>query len=171
MAANSISAPLVVVFSARTTLYLTPLLSWHIFHRMKASSFHHLCQRSSLSPNCQQGRTGVWTQLWTNNGKKPGNVWWQQSALHQYDRTPPRKVQTALKSTCPRPKPASESKPAQIIGDHLSHIRLSLTQNTQTDLRRKHTDVQRMHRGWSLTAAQIQDRRNVGITGQQNNPP
>lgn len=158
-----------VVFSASVTLYLIHLPSWHIFHRMKTSSFHHLCQRSSLSPNCQQGRTGVWTQLWTNNGRKPGNVWWQQSVRHQYDRTPPQKVQTALKSTSPRPKPASESKPAQIIEENPQSLQTLIDTNTQTDLRRTHrrtTDAQRPipH---SSTA---QDGRNVGITGQQKDP-
>ncbi|KAF3860725.1 hypothetical protein F7725_000980 [Dissostichus mawsoni] len=43
----------------------------------------------------------------------------------QYDRTRPRKAPTASKSTSPRPKPASESEPAQIIEEKprlTSHI-------------------------------------------------
>lgn len=103
---------------------------------MKTSSFHHLCQRNSLSPNCQRGRTGVWTRLWTNNGKKPGNVWWPPSVRHQYDRTPPQKVQTALKFTSRRPKPASESKPAPIIEENPQSLQTLIDTNTQTDLRR-----------------------------------
>lgn len=140
-----LSSPL-EVFSGNTTRYLIPFPSWHDFLRMKTSSFHHLCQRSSLSPSCQRGRTGVWTLLWTSSGKKPGNGWWQQSARHRCDRTPPRKALTASRSTSPRPRPASESEPAPIIEKILTHFRHSLTQTHRPDLRRTHrhtTDAQR----------------------------
>lgn len=155
--------PLEVVFSACTLfLFLLDIL------RMKTSSFHHLCQRSRLSPSCRRGRTGAWTRPWTNSAKRPGSVWWQRSARRQYDRTPPRKAPTALKSTSPRLRPASdESELAQIIEGKSLKLTSDFHWHKHTDkIWDEHTDVQRMHRGRSLIAAQLIDRRNAGITGQ-----
>lgn len=106
--------PLEGVFSAGTTQYFIRFSSWYDILRTKTSSLHHRCQRSSLSPSCQWGRTGAWTRPWTSSGKKPGNGWLRQSAQHQYDRTPPQKALTASKSTSLRPRPASENEPAPI---------------------------------------------------------
>lgn len=86
------------------------------------TSFHHLCQRSRVSPNWRPGRTGAWTALWTSSGRRPGNGWWQRSARHPCDRTLPRKAPTASKSTSPRPRRASEGKPALITTTtHFGH--------------------------------------------------
>lgn len=141
-----ISTPLEAVFSGSATSYLIPLPCWHDFLRMKTSSFHPLCQRSSRSPNCQRGRTGAWTRPWTSSGKRPENGWWQQSVRRQYDRTLPRKAQTASKSTSLRLRPASESEPAAIIEENPDSLQTFIDTNTQTDLRwthRRTTDAQR----------------------------
>lgn len=154
---------LMVLVPDSAELYFVSHPSWHVFLRMKTSSLLHLCQRSSLSPSCQWGRTGVWTQLWTNNGKKPENGWWQRSVLRPYGRTPPQRAQTASKYTFQRPKPASESKPAPFI-----------VENTQTSITqtrwRYETDKQRMHRGWSLIAAQLMARGTWASQGTKTNP-
>lgn len=161
--------PLEGVFSACTTQYLIRFSSWYDILRTKTSSFHHQCQRSRLSPSCQRGRTGALTQLWTSSGKKPGNDWWQQSALHQYDRTPPQKALTASKSTSPRPRPASENEPAPIIEEqswltsdihwHKRTGRFGINTPCTTDAQKPIPH--------SSTAG---DRRNVGITGHRKNP-
>lgn len=138
---------------ASATPYLTLFPSWHNFLRMKTSSFHHLCQRSRVSRGCQQRRTRAWTLLQTSSGKKPEKGWWQQSVRHQYDRTPPQKVLTASKSTSPRPRPASESKPAP-IKKLLTHFRHSLTQHKSETHTKYIYILDAQHRGQSLIAAQ-----------------
>lgn len=125
--------------------------------RMKTSSFHHQCQRSSLSPGCQRVRTGAWTQLWTSSGKKPENVWWQPSERHQYDRTRPQKAQTASKSTSQRPRPASESEPANWSS---SKIQTHFKRLTQRHKNKFETNTQMFY---GCTEAWSQGHR--GVTG------
>lgn len=130
-------------------LFLTPLPDFLL--RMRTSSFHHLCQRSSQSLGCRQGKTRAWTRLWTSSGKKPENGWWQPSVRRLYDRTPPRKVQTASKSTSPRPRRASESKPAPTVKENPDSLQ---TFSWHKHTHRPETNTQnRMHRGWFLKAA------------------
>lgn len=129
--------------------------------RTKTSRFHHPCQRSRQSPGFQQGRTGAWTRLSTNSGKRPGKDWWQRSERRQYDKTPPQKAPTASKSTSPRPRPDSEDRPAPIIEEqfrtpsdsHQHQHKLIWTQTT--------TDAQR-----STPHPSTADDRSVEITGQ-----
>jgi len=124
-----------------------------LFLRMKTSRFRHLCQRSR--PSCQRGRTGAWTRPWTSSGKKPGSVCWRRSGRRPCGRTLPPKAPTASRSTCPRPRPASdESEPARRLRTPFRHSWHTHTHtHAQTDLRRITHNAQRPRHGITPSSA------------------